>query len=55
MNQKVHTSVKYDIWNNFKKHLLEKFLNINASRKHFSIKDILRCLFHFLTRLYCTN
>ena len=22
---------------NFKKHLLEKFLNINASRKHFSI------------------
>ena len=26
--------------NNFKKYLLEKFLNINASRKHLSIKDI---------------
>ena len=37
--------------NNFKKHLPEKFLKINASRKHFSIKDI----FIFLSRLYCTN
>ena len=41
--------------NNFKKHLLQKFLNINASRKHFCIKDILRYLIHFLSRLYCTN
>ena len=41
--------------NNFKKYLLEKFLNINASRKNLSIKDILRFLFHFLSRLYCTN
>ena len=41
--------------NNFKKHLLENFLNINVSRKHFSIKNILRYLFQFLSRLYCAN
>ena len=41
---------------NFKKHLLEKFLNINASRKHFSItRPFKGTLFIFLSRLYGTN
>ena len=41
---------------NFKKNLLERFLNINASWKHFSITRKFKVpFFLFLSRLYCTN
>ena len=41
---------------NFKKHLLERFSNIEASRKHFSITGTFEgTFFIFLSRLYCTN